>query len=149
MRVYFNSKRHSHTRTVGTRAADNSLIGETPFSKKRLRIACPAGFGLLRPGTFWRYGGVDNTHGLLSEWWSAHATGLTSVCLHSCPTGLTAGGLEAVPDTIGLLKVDLVGCWSDKSVMGHLGVVLFDVEIDQTPELHEAVERMQVQPLMT
>ena len=82
--------------------------------------------------------GVEHAHGLLSEWWSAHATGLTSVCLHSCPTGLTAGGLEAVPDTIGLVKVDLVGCLSDKSVMGHLGVVLFDVEIDQTPELREA-----------
>jgi len=38
---------------------------------------------------------------------------------------------------------------SGKSVMGHLGVVLFDVEIDQLPELREAVERMQVQPLMT
>ena len=93
--------------------------------------------------------GVDNTRGLLSEWWSAHATGLTSVNLHSCPTGLTACGLEAVPDAIGLVKVDLVGCLSDKSVMGHLGVVLFDVELDQTPELRERVERMQVQPLMT
>ncbi len=49
--------------------------------------------------------GDNNTHGLLSEWWSAHATGLTSVCLHSCPTGLTAGGPEAVPDTIGLVAV--------------------------------------------
>ncbi len=33
--------------------------------------------------------------------------------------------------------------------MGHLGVVLFDVETDQTLQLREAVERMQVQPLMT
>ena len=31
--------------------------------------------------------GVERTHGLLSEWWSAHATGLMSVCLQSCPTG--------------------------------------------------------------
>ena len=93
--------------------------------------------------------GVDHTPGFLSGWWSAHATGLTSVCLHSCPTGLTAGGLEAVPDTIGLVKVDLVGCRSDKSVVRHLGVVLADVKLDQLLELREAVERMQVQPLMT
>ena len=62
---------------------------------------------------------------------------------------LTPGGREAVPDTISLGKVDFVGCRSDKSAMGHLGVVLFDVETDQTLQLREAVERMQVQPLMT
>jgi hypothetical protein len=62
---------------------------------------------------------------------------------------LTSGGREAVADTIGLVKVDLVGGRSDKSAMGHLGVVLFDVETDQTLQLREAVERMQVQPLMT
>ena len=45
-------------------------------------------------------------------------------------------------DTFGLVKVHLVGRWSVKSVMGHLGVVLFDVEIDQTRELREAFERM-------
>jgi len=33
------------------------------------------------------------------------------------------GGRDAVPETIGLVKVDLVGCSSDKSVMGHLAVV--------------------------
>ncbi len=62
---------------------------------------------------------------------------------------LTPGGREAVADTIGLVKADLVGGRSDKSAMGHLGVVLFDVETDQTLQLREAVERMQVQPLMT
>jgi hypothetical protein len=50
------------------------------------------------------------------------------------------GGLEAVPDTIGSVKVHLVGCLSAKSVVGHLGVVLFDVEIDELLELREAVE---------
>ena len=50
------------------------------------------------------------------------------------------GGREAVRDPIGLIEVDLVGCLSDKSVMGHLGVVLFDVEIDQLLELREAFE---------
>jgi len=47
---------------------------------------------------------------------------------------------EAVVDTIGLVKVDLVGCLSDKRVVRHSGVVLFDVEIDQLLELREAVE---------
>ena len=47
------------------------------------------------------------------------------------------GGREAVPDTIGLIKVDLVGRLSVKSVMGHFGVVLFDVEIDQLLELRD------------
>ncbi len=75
--------------------------------------------------------GGEHTHGLLSEWWSAHATGLTSVCLHSRLTSLKPGGREVVPDTIGLVKVDLIGCLSDKRIMGHLGVVLPDVEIDQ------------------
>jgi hypothetical protein len=98
----------------------------------------------------WRFcDGVEHSHGLSSGWWSAHATGLSSVCLHSCPTSLKPGGLEAVPNAIALIKADLVGCLSDKSVMGHLGVVPFDVEIDHLLELHEAVERMQVQPLMT
>ena len=92
---------------------------------------------------------MDNTYGLWSGWWSAHATGFISVCRHSCPTSLTPGSREAVPDAIGLVEVDLVGCLSDKSVMGHLGVVLPDVEIDQLLQLREAFERMQVQPLMT
>lgn len=47
---------------------------------------------------------------------------------------------EAVPDTIGVVKVDLVGRLSAKSVVGHLGVVLVDVEIDQLLELREAFE---------
>ena len=47
-------------------------------------------------------------------------------------------GREAVPDTIGLVKVDFVGRLSDERVMGHLGVVLPDVEIDQLLELREA-----------
>ena len=50
------------------------------------------------------------------------------------------GGRDAVPDTIGLIKVDLVGRLSVKSVMGHFGVVLFDVEIDRLLELREAFE---------
>jgi hypothetical protein len=54
-----------------------------------------------------------------------------------------------VPDTIGLVKVDLIGCLPDKRVMGHLGVVLPDVEIDQLLEQREAFERMQVKPLVT
>jgi len=59
------------------------------------------------------------------------------------------GGCEAVPDPIGsLVKVHLVGRLSVESVMGHLGVVLVDVEIDQLLELPEAFERMQVQPLV-
>ena len=87
--------------------------------------------------------GVDNTHGLLSGW-CAHATQLKSVCLHSPPTGLTLAGREAVPDTIGVIEVHLVGCLSAKSIVGHSGVVLLDVEIDQLLELREAVERMQV-----
>jgi len=44
--------------------------------------------------------------------------------------------MEAVLDTIGLVKVDLVRCLSAKSVVGHLGVVRFDVEND---ELREAI----------
>jgi hypothetical protein len=44
-------------------------------------------------------------------------------------------GHEAVLDTIGLVEVRLVRCLSVKSVMGHLGVVLFDVETDQLLEL--------------
>ena len=51
-------------------------------------------------------------------------------------------GREAVPDTIGVAEVHLVGRLSDERVMGHLGIVLFDVEIDQLLELREAVERM-------
>jgi hypothetical protein len=50
------------------------------------------------------------------------------------------GGREAVPDTIGVVKVHLVRRLSGKSVMAHLGVVLFDVEIDQLLELREAFE---------
>ena len=57
-------------------------------------------------------------------------------------------GCEVVPDTIGSAEVDLVGRLSVESVMGHLGVVLPDVEIDQLLELLEAFERMQVEPLM-
>jgi hypothetical protein len=48
-----------------------------------------------------------------------------------------------------LVKVHLVRRLPAKGVMGHSGVVLFDVEIDQLFELRETVERMQVQPLMT
>ena len=92
---------------------------------------------------------MDNTYGLWSGWWSADATGFISVCRPSCPASLTPGGREAVPDTIGLVEVDLVGCLSDKRVVGHLDVVLPDVEIDELRELREAFERMQVQPLMT
>ena len=55
---------------------------------------------------------------------------------------LTLAGREAVPDTIGVVKVHLVGRLSAKSVMGHLGVVLVDVEIDQLLKLRETVERM-------
>ena len=58
------------------------------------------------------------------------------------------GGREAVPDTIGLAKVDLVGRLSAKSMMRHLGVVLPNVEIDQLLELPEALERMQIEPLV-
>ena len=43
-------------------------------------------------------------------------------------------------DTIGLVKVHLVGCLSAKRVVGHLGIVLFDVEIDQLLELRETFE---------
>ena len=92
--------------------------------------------------------GVDNTDGFLSGW-RAQATGLTSVCFHSYPTSLAPSDPEVVPDTVGLVRVDLVGCLSDKRVMGHLGVVLPDVEIDELLELREAFKRMQVEPLMT
>ena len=51
-------------------------------------------------------------------------------------------------DTIGVVKVDLVGRLSIESMMGHLGVVLPDVEIDELFELREAFERMQVEPLV-
>ena len=57
-------------------------------------------------------------------------------------------GREADPDTIGVVKVHLVGCLSAKSVVRHFGVVLFDVEIDQLLELREAVEQLQAQLLM-
>jgi len=50
---------------------------------------------------------------------------------------VTPGGREAVPDTIGLVKVHLVGCLSAKSVAGHLGIVLPNVEIDELLELRE------------
>lgn len=50
------------------------------------------------------------------------------------------GGRDAVPNTIDLIKVHLVGRLSVKSVMGHVGVVLFDVEADQPLELREACE---------
>ena len=52
-------------------------------------------------------------------------------------------------DTIGAVKVHLVGCLSDECVVGHLAIVLPDVEIDELLELREAFERMQVKPLMT
>ena len=67
--------------------------------------------------------GANSTHELSSGWWSARATGLISVCLHSCSASLMPDGREAVPDTIGVVKVHLVGCLSVKSVMGHFGVV--------------------------
>ena len=51
-------------------------------------------------------------------------TGFTSVCLHSLPASLTPDGCEAVPDPIGLAKVDLVGRLSIESVMGHFRVVV-------------------------
>ena len=51
-------------------------------------------------------------------------------------------GREAVPDTIGVAKVHLVGRLSDERVMAHLGVVLPDVETDQLRELREALVRM-------
>ena len=83
--------------------------------------------------------GVDSTH-KPSSGWCASATGFTSVCLHPCSASLMPGGREAVRDPIGLIEVDLVGRLSVKSVMGHFGVVLFDVEIDQLLELREAFE---------
>jgi len=52
------------------------------------------------------------------------------------------GGCEAVPDTIVVVKVHLVRRLPTESVMGHLGIVLVDVEIDQLLELREAFERM-------
>jgi hypothetical protein len=58
------------------------------------------------------------------------------------------GGGEAVPDTISLVKVDFVGRLSDERVMGHSGVVLPNVEIDELFELREAFERMQVELLV-
>lgn len=51
-----------------------------------------------------------------------------------------SGGREVVPHTIGLIKVDLVGCLSIEGVMRHLRVVRSDVEIDQLLEFREAVE---------
>ena len=57
-------------------------------------------------------------------------------------------GHEAVPDTIGLAEVRLVGCLSAEGIVRHLGIVFVDVEIDQLLELREAFERMQVQRLM-
>ena len=72
--------------------------------------------------------------------WRASTTGFTSVRLHSLPTSPTPGGREAIVDAIALAEVDLVGRLSDESVMGHLGVVLPDVEIDQLLELREAFE---------
>ena len=83
--------------------------------------------------------GVDMTHKALSGW-RASATGFTSVCLHPRPTSLMPGGCEAIPDTVGLVKVDFVGRLSAKSVVGHFGVVLCDVEIDQLLQLREAFE---------
>ena len=58
------------------------------------------------------------------------------------------GGREPVPDTISVVKIHLVGCLSAESVVRHMGIVLVDVEIDQLLELREAVERMQVQPVV-
>ena len=84
--------------------------------------------------------GVDNARNLLSGGWTAHPAGLTSVQLHSLPTSLTPGNPEAIPDPIGLAKVDLVGRSSIESMMGRLGVVLVDVEIDELFELRKAVE---------
>ena len=50
------------------------------------------------------------------------------------------GGREPVPDTIGVVKVHLVGRLSVKSVMGHFGVALFDVEVDRPLALRTAFE---------
>jgi len=85
--------------------------------------------------------GVDITHKRLSRWW-ASTTGFTSVCLYPRAASSMPCGCEVVPDTIGSAEVNLVGRLPAESVMGHLGVVLVDVEIDQLPELPEAVERM-------
>jgi len=49
-------------------------------------------------------------------------------------------GHEAVPDTIGLVEVRLVGCSSTEGLVRHLGVVLVDGEIGQLLELREAFE---------
>jgi hypothetical protein len=43
-------------------------------------------------------------------------------------------------DTIGLVKVHLVGCLPAKCVVGHLGIVLFDVKVDELPELLALVD---------
>ena len=50
------------------------------------------------------------------------------------------GRPKAIADTIGLGKVDLVGCSSVERVMGHLSIVLPNVDIDQLLELPEALE---------
>lgn len=52
---------------------------------------------------------------------------------------LTSHGRQAIPDTIGAARVQLVGSWSGERVMGHVGVVP-NIEIDQLHELREALE---------
>ena len=49
-------------------------------------------------------------------------------------------GPEAIVDAIALAEVDLAGRLADERVMGHLRVVLIDVEIDELLELREAFE---------
>ena len=49
-------------------------------------------------------------------------------------------GREAVSDTIGVAKVHLVRRLSDERVVRHLGIVLFDVEVDQLLKLRETFE---------
>ena len=71
-----------------------------------------------------------------------HTRDTTQVgCLYSCLASLMPVGREAVPDTIGLVKVNLVRRLSAKSVMGHSGIVLFDVEIDQLVVPQSVVRR--------
>jgi hypothetical protein len=67
-------------------------------------------------------------------------TGFTLVCFHSLPASLTPGGREAIPDTMGLIEVDLVGRLSIERVMGHFRVVLPDIEIDELLEPREGLE---------
>ena len=49
---------------------------------------------------------------------------------------------------IGVVKVHFVRRLPAESMMGHFRVVLVDVETDQLLELLEAIERIQIQPLV-